>query len=131
MILRRRKKKSLDYNNSFLGEYECSSLALDRDERRGEESRNEKEEIRSLKTKSNNVTDQEISKRVRSGNDFECTYNNDKSLSEIQLEHWRLRLKSLKEEKFGGAFEQTLKMKVKRSKEDEESDDELKSFDLK
>ncbi|GJS91292.1 hypothetical protein Tco_0773928 [Tanacetum coccineum] len=60
MILRRRKKKSLDYNNSFLGEYECSSLALDRDERRGEESRNEKEEIRSLKTKSNNVTDQEI-----------------------------------------------------------------------
>nr|GEW10730.1 hypothetical protein [Tanacetum cinerariifolium] len=33
----RKKEKSLDYNNSFLGEYECSSLALDREERRGGE----------------------------------------------------------------------------------------------
>ncbi|GJV10960.1 hypothetical protein Tco_1352501 [Tanacetum coccineum] len=30
---------SLDYNNSFLGEYGCSSLALDRDERRDEKKR--------------------------------------------------------------------------------------------
>ncbi|GKD90303.1 hypothetical protein Tco_1365810, partial [Tanacetum coccineum] len=52
---RRKKKKSLDYNNSFLGEYECSSLALDREERR-----DEKEEIGSLETRSNNVSDQEI-----------------------------------------------------------------------
>ncbi|GJZ64311.1 hypothetical protein Tco_0620732 [Tanacetum coccineum] len=51
LVLRRKKKKSLDYNNSFLGEYECSSLALDR-----EEMRDEKEEIGSLETKSNNVT---------------------------------------------------------------------------
>ncbi|GKB72115.1 hypothetical protein Tco_0933527, partial [Tanacetum coccineum] len=36
---RRKKKKSLDYNNSFLGEYECSSLALDREERRDEKKR--------------------------------------------------------------------------------------------
>ncbi|GKE38327.1 hypothetical protein Tco_1461732, partial [Tanacetum coccineum] len=50
-----RKEKSLDYNNSFLGEYECSSLALDKVERRGE-----KEEIGSLETRSNNVSDQEI-----------------------------------------------------------------------
>ncbi|GKB13549.1 hypothetical protein Tco_0847472, partial [Tanacetum coccineum] len=33
------KKKSLDYNNSFLGEYECSSLALDREEVRDEKKR--------------------------------------------------------------------------------------------
>ncbi|GJQ89868.1 hypothetical protein Tco_0001007 [Tanacetum coccineum] len=30
LVLRRKKEKSLDYKNSFLGEYECSSLALDR-----------------------------------------------------------------------------------------------------
>ncbi|GKC58426.1 hypothetical protein Tco_1086024 [Tanacetum coccineum] len=34
-----KKKKSLDYNNSFLDEYECSSLALDREERRDEKKR--------------------------------------------------------------------------------------------
>ncbi|GKD92093.1 hypothetical protein Tco_1371930, partial [Tanacetum coccineum] len=53
--LRRRNEKSLDSNNSFLVEYECSSLALDREERRYE-----KEEIESLETISNNVSDQEI-----------------------------------------------------------------------
>ncbi|GJX64322.1 hypothetical protein Tco_0666845 [Tanacetum coccineum] len=46
------KDKSLDSNNSFLGEYKCSSLALDKEERRGE-----KEEIGSLETKSNNIDD--------------------------------------------------------------------------
>ncbi|GKB00175.1 hypothetical protein Tco_0828168 [Tanacetum coccineum] len=35
----RKKEKSLGYNNSFLGEYECSSLALDREERRDEKKR--------------------------------------------------------------------------------------------
>ncbi|GJY72624.1 hypothetical protein Tco_0476327 [Tanacetum coccineum] len=39
LVLRRKKKISLDYNNSFLGEYECSSLALDREERRDEKNR--------------------------------------------------------------------------------------------
>ncbi|GJW29842.1 putative reverse transcriptase domain-containing protein [Tanacetum coccineum] len=34
-----KKKISLDYNNSFLGEYKCSSLALDREERRDEKKR--------------------------------------------------------------------------------------------
>ncbi|GJZ18007.1 hypothetical protein Tco_0554130, partial [Tanacetum coccineum] len=34
----RREERSLN-NNSFLGEYECSSLALDRDERRDEKKR--------------------------------------------------------------------------------------------
>ncbi|GKG00991.1 hypothetical protein Tco_0305696, partial [Tanacetum coccineum] len=53
--LRRKKEKSLDYKNSFIGEYEYSSLALDR-----EEMRDEKEEIRSLETISNNVSDQKI-----------------------------------------------------------------------
>nr|GEY91986.1 hypothetical protein [Tanacetum cinerariifolium] len=38
---------SLDYNNSFLSEYECSSLALDREGRR-----DEKEEIKSLEIRS-------------------------------------------------------------------------------
>ncbi|GKD30179.1 reverse transcriptase domain-containing protein [Tanacetum coccineum] len=52
LVLRRKKKKSLDYNNSFLGEYECSSLTLDR-----EEMRDEKEEIGSLETRSNDVSD--------------------------------------------------------------------------
>ncbi|GJV75900.1 hypothetical protein Tco_1507484 [Tanacetum coccineum] len=37
--LHKKKKKSLDYNNSFLGEYEYSSLALDREERRDEKKR--------------------------------------------------------------------------------------------
>ncbi|GKA27402.1 hypothetical protein Tco_0713570 [Tanacetum coccineum] len=46
----RKKEKSLDYNNSFLGEYKCSSLALDREERR-----DEKEEIGSIETRSNNA----------------------------------------------------------------------------
>ncbi|GJY69920.1 hypothetical protein Tco_0472902 [Tanacetum coccineum] len=55
LVLRRKKKKSLDYNNSFLGEYECSSLALDREERG-----DEKEEIGSLKTSSNNGDDKEL-----------------------------------------------------------------------
>ncbi|GJU37287.1 hypothetical protein Tco_1185641, partial [Tanacetum coccineum] len=55
LVLRRKKEKSLDYNNLFLGEYKYSSLALDR-----EEMRDEKEEIGSLETRSNNVSDQEI-----------------------------------------------------------------------
>ncbi|GKF33317.1 hypothetical protein Tco_0106517, partial [Tanacetum coccineum] len=55
LVLKRKKEKSLDYKNSFIGEYECSSVALDREERR-----DEKEEIGSLETRSNNVSDQEI-----------------------------------------------------------------------
>ncbi|GJR79061.1 retrovirus-related pol polyprotein from transposon TNT 1-94 [Tanacetum coccineum] len=55
LVLRKKKEKSIDYNNSFLSEYECSSLALDREERR-----DEKEETGSLETRSNNVRDQEI-----------------------------------------------------------------------
>ncbi|GJY68585.1 hypothetical protein Tco_0471567 [Tanacetum coccineum] len=39
MVLRRKKKKSLDCNNSFLGKYECASLALDREDRRDEKKR--------------------------------------------------------------------------------------------
>ncbi|GJX86783.1 hypothetical protein Tco_0337557 [Tanacetum coccineum] len=39
LVLRRKKEKSLDYNNSFLGEYKCSSLALDKEERRDEKKR--------------------------------------------------------------------------------------------
>nr|GEW11681.1 hypothetical protein [Tanacetum cinerariifolium] len=55
LVLKRENEKLLDYNNSFLGEYECSSLALDR-----EEMGDEKEEIGSLETRLNNVIDQEI-----------------------------------------------------------------------
>ncbi|GJR75927.1 hypothetical protein Tco_0088292 [Tanacetum coccineum] len=39
LVLRRKKEKSLDYNNLFPGEYECSSLALDKEERRDEKKR--------------------------------------------------------------------------------------------
>nr|GEW91391.1 hypothetical protein [Tanacetum cinerariifolium] len=39
LVLRRKKEKSLDYNNSFLGEHKCSSLSLDREERRDEKKR--------------------------------------------------------------------------------------------
>ncbi|GJU02357.1 hypothetical protein Tco_1112695 [Tanacetum coccineum] len=39
LVLRRKKEKSLDYNNSFSSEYEYSSLALDREERRDEKKR--------------------------------------------------------------------------------------------
>ncbi|GJW00235.1 hypothetical protein Tco_1555486 [Tanacetum coccineum] len=53
--VRRREERSLN-NNSFLGEYECSSLALDRDERRDEKKR-----LDHFETRSNNVSDQEIS----------------------------------------------------------------------
>ncbi|GKD87062.1 hypothetical protein Tco_1358216 [Tanacetum coccineum] len=49
MDLRRREEKSLIYNTSFLGEYECSSLALDR---RREEI---EDEIGSLETRLNYV----------------------------------------------------------------------------
>ncbi|GKE86600.1 hypothetical protein Tco_1560342 [Tanacetum coccineum] len=41
------KEKSLIYNTSFLGEYECSSLALDRRRKKGED------EIGSLETRLN------------------------------------------------------------------------------
>ncbi|GKB47579.1 hypothetical protein Tco_0898332 [Tanacetum coccineum] len=39
LVLRRKKEKLLDYNSSFLDEYECSSLALDKEERRDEKKR--------------------------------------------------------------------------------------------
>ncbi|GKC93486.1 hypothetical protein Tco_1158928 [Tanacetum coccineum] len=47
MDLRRREEKSLIYNTSFLGEYECSSLALDRRRKKVED------EIGSLETRLN------------------------------------------------------------------------------
>ncbi|GJW65019.1 retrovirus-related pol polyprotein from transposon TNT 1-94 [Tanacetum coccineum] len=52
--LRRREEKSLIYNTSFLGEYECSSLAIDRRKKKIED------EIGSFKTRLNYVNDQEI-----------------------------------------------------------------------
>ncbi|GKC61607.1 hypothetical protein Tco_1089205 [Tanacetum coccineum] len=52
--LRRREEKSLIYNTSFLFEYECSSLALDR------RRKNIEDEIESLETRLNYVSDQEI-----------------------------------------------------------------------
>ncbi|GJX41904.1 hypothetical protein Tco_0256894 [Tanacetum coccineum] len=48
LLERRREERSLN-NNSFLGEYKCSSLVLDREERR-------EEDIRSLETRSNNIS---------------------------------------------------------------------------
>ncbi|GKG61375.1 hypothetical protein Tco_0619100, partial [Tanacetum coccineum] len=47
-------KKSSIYNTSFLGEYKCSSLALDRRRKK------EDDEIGSLETRLNYVSDQEI-----------------------------------------------------------------------
>ncbi|GJX29366.1 hypothetical protein Tco_0237445 [Tanacetum coccineum] len=55
--LRRRGEKSIIYNTSFLGEYECSSLALDRRRKK------EEDEIGSLETSLNFVSDQEIYKK--------------------------------------------------------------------
>ncbi|GJW57106.1 hypothetical protein Tco_0103837 [Tanacetum coccineum] len=52
--LKRREEKSLIYNTSFLGEYECSSLALDRRRKKVED------EIGSLETRLIYVSDQEI-----------------------------------------------------------------------
>ncbi|GKE22332.1 hypothetical protein Tco_1433844, partial [Tanacetum coccineum] len=52
--LRRRGEKSLIYNTLVLGEYECSSLELDR------RMMNEEDEIGSHKTRLDNVSDQEI-----------------------------------------------------------------------
>ncbi|GJV73518.1 hypothetical protein Tco_1493513 [Tanacetum coccineum] len=56
----RKKKKSLDCNNLFLGKYEYSSLALDREERR-----DEKKQIGSLETRSNNVVIKRFSVRKK------------------------------------------------------------------
>ncbi|GJS97509.1 hypothetical protein Tco_0804477 [Tanacetum coccineum] len=70
-----------------------------------------------------------ITTRLMSGNDFECTYNNDKSLSEIQLEHWKedgSRVKILGFlEKFGGRFEQDIDDEGEEDYEDEEGDGEV------
>ncbi|GKD92576.1 hypothetical protein Tco_1372413 [Tanacetum coccineum] len=52
--LRRREEKLLIYNTSFLGEYECSSLAIDRRRKKIED------EIGSFETRLNYVNDQEI-----------------------------------------------------------------------
>ncbi|GKE78552.1 hypothetical protein Tco_1544672, partial [Tanacetum coccineum] len=46
--------KTLIYNTLFLGEYECSSLALDKRRRKKEENM-----IGSLETRLNHVSDQE------------------------------------------------------------------------
>ncbi|GJT14825.1 hypothetical protein Tco_0873531 [Tanacetum coccineum] len=105
LVLRRKKEKSLDYNNSFLGEYECSSLALDREERI-----DEKEEIGSLKTRSNNAVPDISGGRRRltlpflsfSGEDF----------------IWFSR-------KFEGGFEQDIDDEDEEDKEDEEGDGEV------
>ncbi|GJT06010.1 hypothetical protein Tco_0840472 [Tanacetum coccineum] len=51
----RREEKSLIYNTSFLGKYECSSLALDRGRKKVED------EIGSLEIRLNYVSDQENS----------------------------------------------------------------------
>ncbi|GKF20043.1 hypothetical protein Tco_0068681, partial [Tanacetum coccineum] len=50
-----REEKSLVYNTSFLGEYECSSLAVDRRRKKKIE-----DEIGSLETRLNYVSDKEI-----------------------------------------------------------------------
>nr|GEZ95549.1 hypothetical protein [Tanacetum cinerariifolium] len=47
-------KRNLIYNTLFLGEYECSSLTLDRGRKKVED------EIGSLETRLNYVSDQEI-----------------------------------------------------------------------
>ncbi|GJX68223.1 zinc finger BED domain-containing protein RICESLEEPER 2 [Tanacetum coccineum] len=72
-----------------------------------------------------------------SGNDFECTHNNDKSLSEIQLEHcglweggvedWGLTLGGSEDfqEKFRGGFEEYIDDEGEEDKEDEEGDGEV------
>ncbi|GJS35673.1 hypothetical protein Tco_0534055 [Tanacetum coccineum] len=78
-----REERSLN-NDSFLGEYKYSSLALDREERRDEKKR-----LDHLKQ------NQTIRKRIRLVKhgleecEFENTCNNDKNLSKIQLEHER------------------------------------------
>nr|GEU44271.1 hypothetical protein [Tanacetum cinerariifolium] len=51
LVLRRKKEILLKHNNLVICEYKCSSLALDREERK-----DEKEEIGSLETRSNNKT---------------------------------------------------------------------------
>ncbi|GJS30482.1 hypothetical protein Tco_0491102, partial [Tanacetum coccineum] len=77
--LRRRNEKSLESNNSFLVEYECSSLALDREERR-----DEKEKIESLETISNNVNDKEISLPCFTNGDFQpIVQNPETKLDEV------------------------------------------------
>ncbi|GJQ89499.1 hypothetical protein Tco_0000638 [Tanacetum coccineum] len=104
-----KEERSLN-NNSFLGEYECSSLALDRDERRDGKKRlnHLKQDQTMLVIKRFSERKKVFRERKKTGKirakrgkrmrlvkhgleecEFENTYNNDKNLSEIQLEHER------------------------------------------
>ncbi|GJZ17704.1 hypothetical protein Tco_0553827 [Tanacetum coccineum] len=103
LVLRRKKEKSLDYNDSFLGEYECSSLALDT-----EEKRDKKEEIGSLETRSNHVEKGEV------GGDFGV----------VRLQTCLTEILSFLE-KFGGGFEQDIDDEDEKDKEDEEGAGEV------
>ncbi|GJZ81942.1 reverse transcriptase domain-containing protein, partial [Tanacetum coccineum] len=127
LVPRRNKEKSLYYNNLFLGEYECSSLALDR-----EEMRDEKEEIGSLETRSYNVSDQEIyiyrleNLMVTAGGPGGPRYI--WGPPSVSAGRRRLTLPFLSFsregflEKFGGGFEQDIDDEGKEDKEDKEGD---------
>ncbi|GJY17864.1 hypothetical protein Tco_0389355 [Tanacetum coccineum] len=98
LILKRREERSLN-NNSFLDEYKCSSLALNREERR-----DEKKILDHLKQDQTMLVIKRFSERKKifrgrkkTGKihaksyktKLENTCNNDKNLSEIQLKHGR------------------------------------------
>ncbi|GJR05441.1 hypothetical protein Tco_0528425 [Tanacetum coccineum] len=96
---KRREERSLN-NNSFLGEYEYSSLALDKEEKRDEKKRldhlkqnqtmlvikrfSERKKVFRERKKTGKIR----AKRLIRGKD-KNTCNNDKNLSKIQLEHER------------------------------------------
>ncbi|GKB45325.1 hypothetical protein Tco_0896078 [Tanacetum coccineum] len=109
--LRRRKEKSLDSNNLFFGEYECSSLVLDK-----EKKIDEKEEIGSLETRSNNVEKGEVGGHGLVG----CESEVMKEIEDYLLEE--VRVTYFEKKKFGGGFEQDIDDEGEEDKEDEEGD---------
>ncbi|GKB11878.1 hypothetical protein Tco_0845801 [Tanacetum coccineum] len=99
LMISRKKKKSLDYNNLFFDEYECSSLALDKEERKDEKKR-----LDHLKQDQTMLVIKRFSKRKKVFRERKKTE------------------KFVQREKFGGGLEQEIDDEGEEDKEDEEGD---------
>ncbi|GKC38655.1 hypothetical protein Tco_1051039, partial [Tanacetum coccineum] len=102
-----KKKKSLDYNNSLLGEYECSSLALNREERRDEKKR-----LDHLKQDQTMLVIKRFSERKK-------VFRERKKTGKIRAKR-RFILVEKGEKKFEGGFEQDIDDECEEDKEGEE-----------
>ncbi|GJS87635.1 hypothetical protein Tco_0770271 [Tanacetum coccineum] len=121
---KKKKERSLDYNNSFLGEDECSSLAHNR-----EDKRDEKEEIGSLETSSNNGSSLRYETGEEKLNEVDLISQRVEMISSIPTTMTKAWLKFNLSigflEKFGGGFEQDIDDEGEEDKEDEEGDGQV------